>query len=82
MELLRVLLLWILYVDQAVAILIGNVESFRVSRRDSCLEKSCRLLVVFMRLRVATVTLTATSGERRDQQESEYSLESHVGNLI
>ena len=82
MELLRIFLLWILYVDQAVAILIGNIESFRVSRCDSCLEKDGCLLVVFMRLRVATVTLAATSDERRDQQESEYSLESHVGNLI
>ena len=77
MELLRIFLLWILYVDQAVAILIGNIESFRVSRRDSCLEKDGCLLVVFMRLRVATVTLAATSDERRDQQESEYCLESH-----
>lgn len=82
MELLRVLLLWILYVDQAVAILIGNVESFRVNRRDSCLEKDGCLLVTLMRFRVVAVALTATSGERRDQQESEYSLESHVGNLI
>ena len=82
MELLCVLLLWILYVDKAVAILIGNVESFRVSRRDSCLKKDGCLLVTLMRFRVVAVTLTATSGERRDQQESEYSLESHVGNLI
>ena len=54
MELLRVLLLRILYVDQAVALAVGDVESLRVSWRDFCLEKSCRLLVVFMRLRVAT----------------------------
>ena len=77
MELLRVLLLWILYVDQAVALAVGDIESLRVSWRDFCLEKSYRLLVVFMRLRVATVTLAATSDERRDQQESEYCLESH-----
>ena len=82
MELLRVLLLRILYVNQAVTLLIGNVESFCVNRCDSCLEKDGCLLVALMRFRVVAVALTATSGECRDQQESEYSLKSHVGNLI
>lgn len=82
MELLRIFLLWILYVDQAVALAVGDVESLCVSWRDFCLEKDGCLLVALMRFRVAAVALTATSGERRDQQESEYSLESHVGNLI